>query len=64
MAKFQVTALEQVKYLIEVEAESATEAESIARDMWNNSTFPTADFDSTGYGIEITHVINESGESE
>lgn len=56
MAKFEVTALEQVKYLIEVEANSADEAEAIARSMWEQSADPTAEFDGQGYGIEITHV--------
>lgn len=63
MPKFQVTALESVKYLIEVEADSASEAESVARDMWNGSTTPDIDFEYQGYGIEITHIIDENGES-
>lgn len=63
MPKFQVTALESVKYLIEVEAETASEAESLARDMWNGSTAPNVDFEYQGYGIEITHVIDENGQS-
>lgn len=63
MPKFQVTALERVKYLIEVEADSADEAESLARQVWEQSRAPAADFDSEGYGIEITHIIDESGQS-
>lgn len=56
MPKFQVTLVETVKYLVEVEAESADEAEEIAGEVWAGSENPTADFDGQGYGVECTHV--------
>jgi hypothetical protein len=56
MAKYQVTAIETVKYLIEVEADSADEAEKLAAEMWNQSADPDAEFSAEGYGIEVTHV--------
>lgn len=63
MPKFQVTALERVKYLIEIEAESASEAESMARAVWEQSESPSTEFECDAYGIEITHIIDENGES-
>jgi hypothetical protein len=62
MPKYQVTALEQVKYLIEVDAESADQAETIARQQWEQSPNPEAEFETQGYGIEITHVYDDNGE--
>lgn len=56
MPKFEVTALQQIKYRIEVEAATADEAEKAAAEIWAQSANPASDFDATDYGIEITHV--------
>lgn len=61
MPKFQVTLIETIKYGVEVECETADMAESLAREMWNQSQNPTADFDFTAYGVEVTHVCDENG---
>lgn len=56
MPKYEVTALQQIKYLIEVEADSDDEAEKIAQEIYAQSENPLRDFDGQDYGIEVTHV--------
>jgi hypothetical protein len=59
MPKFEVTALQQIKYLIEVEAETPEEAEAVAKEIWARSEHPTSEFESENYGVEITHVCRD-----
>jgi hypothetical protein len=56
MKTYRVNMIETVLYTVEVKASHREDAELVARERWEESLTPTADFDGIGEGVEIDSI--------
>ena len=57
MSTYIVTLKETVKYVVEVEATTASEAADFAEQDWCNSENPTDDFAGEGEGVTVSMIL-------
>lgn len=57
MPKYEVELTETVQYTVVVEAENGDQAGEEAAIIWAESEDPTADFQGTGEGVDVSFIL-------